>query len=71
MKIDPQRTDAWGIPVLRILCTHSDKERALYQDALEMMKELMHAVLERVRNQCLSLEGLKNSCRCGGLVTKG
>lgn len=41
VEIDPQRKDAWGIPVLKILCTHSDNERALYGDAVEVMKEWM------------------------------
>lgn len=43
VEIDPQVKDAWGIPALKIICDHSDNERALYQDAVEMMKEIMTA----------------------------
>lgn len=41
VEIDPQKKDAWGIPVLKIICTHSDNERAMYADAAEVMKEWM------------------------------
>jgi choline dehydrogenase-like flavoprotein len=41
--IDPEKADAWGIPVLRIECTHGDNERAMAKDALETIKEMADA----------------------------
>jgi choline dehydrogenase-like flavoprotein len=41
--IDPEKVDAWGIPVLRIECTHGDNERAMAKDALETIKEMVDA----------------------------
>jgi choline dehydrogenase-like flavoprotein len=38
--IDREVKDAWGIPVLRISCTHSDNDRAIWADGTEMMKEI-------------------------------
>ena len=38
--IDPERKDAWGIPVLKISCTHGDNERAIFEDGTEKMKEI-------------------------------
>lgn len=38
--IDPERKDAWGIPVLKITCTHGDNERAIWADGTEQMKEI-------------------------------
>ncbi len=38
--IDPEKGDAWGIPSLRIECTHGDNERAMAKDALETIKEM-------------------------------
>jgi choline dehydrogenase-like flavoprotein len=41
--IDPEKVDAWGIPVLRVECTHGDNERAMAKDALETIKEMAGA----------------------------
>lgn len=41
--LDPEVRDAWGIPALRIHCTHSDNDKALYADFFEHAKELLHA----------------------------
>ncbi len=41
--IDPQKVDAWGIPVLRIECAHGDNESAMAKDALETIKEMVDA----------------------------
>jgi choline dehydrogenase-like flavoprotein len=41
--IDPVLKDKWGIPVLRISCTHADNDRALYQDFFNRAQELFHA----------------------------
>lgn len=38
--IDAERKDAWGIPVLKITCTHGDNERAIWADGTEQMKEI-------------------------------
>ena len=40
-RIDANVKDAWGIPVLRFACTHGDNEKALWEDAVETMKEVM------------------------------
>ena len=44
VELDPHMRDQWGVPVLRIHCTHSDNDRAIYADFFEHAKELFHAV---------------------------
>ena len=41
--LDPQKVDAWGIPVLHIDCKHGDNERAMAKDMLETIKEMVDA----------------------------
>jgi choline dehydrogenase-like flavoprotein len=41
--IDPQKVDAWGIPVLHVDCTHGENERAMAADMLETAKEMVTA----------------------------
>jgi choline dehydrogenase-like flavoprotein len=41
--IDQNVKDAWGIPVARISCQHSDNERAMAKDEIETMKEMVEA----------------------------
>jgi choline dehydrogenase-like flavoprotein len=43
VEIDPVVKDKWGIPVLKIHCTHSDNDRALYQDFFAHAQELFRA----------------------------
>jgi choline dehydrogenase-like flavoprotein len=43
VELDPEIRDHWGIPVLKIHCTHSDNDRALYADFFERAQELFHA----------------------------
>ncbi len=43
VEIDPEVRDAWGIPVLKIHCTHSDNDRKLYADFFERAQELFRA----------------------------
>lgn len=62
VRIDPERKDAWGIPVLRISCTHGDNDRALWQDASEMMKEVFTAAGGEI------LSTGKNMSVPGGLI---
>ena len=38
--LDPAKRDAWGIPVARITCTHSDNEQAMIRDMQESVAEL-------------------------------
>jgi choline dehydrogenase-like flavoprotein len=38
--LDSQRRDAWGIPVLRIDCTHSEAELARAREQIEALREL-------------------------------
>ncbi len=41
--IDPEKVDAWGIPALRIECSHGDNERAMAKDVLETVQEMVDA----------------------------
>jgi choline dehydrogenase-like flavoprotein len=41
--LDPVVKDKWGIPALKINCTHSDNDRAMYQDFHQRAQELFHA----------------------------
>jgi choline dehydrogenase-like flavoprotein len=42
-EIDKDRTDAWGIPVLKIHADWSDNEKKLWQDAREQAAEMLEA----------------------------
>ena len=43
-EIDPNGVvDAWGIPVLKIHCQHSDNEREMAKDAAETSEEILRA----------------------------
>ncbi len=42
VELDPQVRDHWGVPVLKIHCTHSDNDRAIYNDFFERASELFH-----------------------------
>ncbi|MCC6538144.1 MAG: GMC family oxidoreductase [Bryobacterales bacterium] len=50
VEIDPERKDAWGIPALKITCTHSDNDRAIWQDGTDMMKEIFTAAGGEIRD---------------------
>jgi choline dehydrogenase-like flavoprotein len=41
--IDPNKVDAWGIPVLHVECSHGNNERAMAKDALETIREMAGA----------------------------
>ncbi|HKX32270.1 MAG TPA: GMC oxidoreductase, partial [Blastocatellia bacterium] len=41
--IDPNKVDAWGIPVVHISSSHSDNELAMVKDALESIREMVDA----------------------------
>jgi len=43
VEIDPIVKDKWGIPVLKIHCTHSANDQALYRDFFNRAHELFHA----------------------------
>lgn len=43
VELDPEIRDKWGIPVLKIHCTHSDNDRAIYNDFFERASELFRA----------------------------
>ena len=43
VELDPNVRDKWGIPVLKIHCTHCDNDRKLYRDFFERANELFHA----------------------------
>jgi len=43
VELDPVVRDKWGIPVLRINCTHCDNDRRLYQDFFDHAQELFRA----------------------------
>ena len=38
--LDPERRDAWGVPVLRIECAHGDRELVCARDQLAALQEL-------------------------------
>ncbi len=41
--LDPVVKDHWGIPVLKITCTHSDNDEKIYRDFFARALELLHA----------------------------
>jgi choline dehydrogenase-like flavoprotein len=41
--IDPRRTDAWGIPAVRIECRHGENERRMVADQIRSLREMMAA----------------------------
>ena len=43
VELDPVVRDRWGIPVLKINCTHCDNDRRIYQDFFEHAQELFRA----------------------------
>ncbi len=43
VELDPEVRDKWGIPVLKIHCTHCDNDRKLYQDFFANAQELFRA----------------------------
>jgi choline dehydrogenase-like flavoprotein len=43
VELDTERTDAWGIPTLRIRARYGDNERAMARDQLATMKEMLEA----------------------------
>ncbi len=47
--IDPNKVDAWGIPVLHVECAHGDNERAMAKDALETIREMVGAAGFRIQ----------------------
>jgi choline dehydrogenase-like flavoprotein len=42
IEIDPGTKDAWGIPAVRIVCAHSDNERAMVRDMKAAIAQLAH-----------------------------
>jgi choline dehydrogenase-like flavoprotein len=58
--LDPDRTDRWGIPIVRISCGHRDNELAMARDQAETCRELLEAAgFETTRiNDRLSTPGL-------------
>jgi choline dehydrogenase-like flavoprotein len=42
VELDPEVRDKWGIPVLKIHCTHCDNDRAIYDDFYQHALELFH-----------------------------
>jgi choline dehydrogenase-like flavoprotein len=43
VRIDPEKTDAWGIPVLRIETNYTDNEYNMAKDAVETVSEVAQA----------------------------
>ena len=41
--IDPEVTDAWGIPVIRVECELGDNEKAMVKDIVEQGQEMLEA----------------------------
>jgi glucoside 3-dehydrogenase (cytochrome c) catalytic subunit len=42
VELDTEVRDHWGIPVLKIHCTHSDNDRAIYQAFFDRALEIFH-----------------------------
>src|SRR5690606_37489509 len=38
VELDPEVKDAWGMPALRIVCSHSDNERRLFRHGLQRIQ---------------------------------
>ncbi|MBV9155694.1 MAG: GMC family oxidoreductase, partial [Acidobacteriaceae bacterium] len=43
VELDPEVRDNWGIPVLKIHCTHGDNDRKIYEDFFARAQELFRA----------------------------
>ncbi|GIV58223.1 MAG: hypothetical protein KatS3mg042_1136 [Rhodothermaceae bacterium] len=43
VELDPEQTDAWGIPVLKIHCTWGENELAMRKDIAEQAAEMLEA----------------------------
>ena len=43
VELHPARRDAWGIPIPRIHCTHSENENAMVRDMRQTMRDLAQA----------------------------
>jgi choline dehydrogenase-like flavoprotein len=43
VELDPEKTDAWGIPQLRINCTFGDNEETMRQDMATQLAEMLEA----------------------------
>ncbi len=43
VELDPVVRDKWGIPALKIHCTHSDNDEQIYADFFQRAQELFHA----------------------------
>lgn len=43
VELDPDRVDAWGVPVLRVRADWSDNEKRLWQDGREQAAEMLEA----------------------------
>ena len=43
VEVDPDRTDAWGIPTLLVTARHSDNERAMARDQIATLREMCAA----------------------------
>jgi choline dehydrogenase-like flavoprotein len=50
VELDPQVRDRWGIPVLKIHCTHGDNDRRIYEDFFERAQELFRAAHGEIFN---------------------
>ena len=50
VEIDTDRVDAWGVPVLRIDCSHSDNELAIAADIIETAKEILTSAGAEIQN---------------------
>jgi choline dehydrogenase-like flavoprotein len=44
VELDKSKRDAWGIPVAKVTCAHSDNERAMVQDMKSSLEDLANAL---------------------------
>ncbi len=50
VELDPEVRDKWGIPALKITCTHCDNDRKIYEDFFARAQELFHAAGGEIAN---------------------
>ncbi len=64
-EIDPDRTDAWGIPQVRFVCDHGDNERRMMRDMYGWMDAIMRelgAEVARVEQRLEPLGDATHEC---------
>ena len=56
VELDAHKRDAWGIPVVKVTCEHSDNERAMVRDmkaALDQLAHDMHLPVDHLQRESI------------------